>query len=204
MTRRAQPETSLDRRHDVAILLEGRDDVLVVPGLGSATWDCAALGDNPLHFSLWGAMGNASMIGLGLALAQPARRVLVLTGDGDMLMGMGAFATIANYPVSNLAIVVLDNGRFGETGGQKTHTAAGVTDIEGIAKASGIPTTATICAPSDVETLKELAFRTPGPVVAVAKILYEDLKFVLPANSGSYLKDRFRNAILGEEKAQKG
>ena len=116
MSGRAQPETSLDRRTAVALLLAGHDDVLVVPGLGSATWDCAALGDNPLHFSLWGAMGNASMIGLGLALAQPARRVLVLTGDGDMLMGLASLATIATQAPSNLALVVLDNERHGETG----------------------------------------------------------------------------------------
>jgi thiamine pyrophosphate-dependent acetolactate synthase large subunit-like protein len=118
-------------------------------------------------------------------------------------MGMGAFATIANHPVRNLAIVVLDNGRFGETGGQKTHTAAGVTDLAGIAKASGIATTATISEESEVGKLKELVFKTPGPVVAVAKVQYEKLKFVLPANSGSYLKDRFRNAVLGEDTAQK-
>ena len=125
MTGRAQPETSLDRRTAVAVCCSlGRDDVLVVPGLGSATWDCAALGDNPLHFSLWGAMGNASMIGLGLALAQPARRVLVLTGDGDMLMGLGSLATIATQAPANLALVVLDNERHGETGMQLTHHGA--------------------------------------------------------------------------------
>ena len=195
----------LKRRDLIADLVAERDEnTLMLAGLGSPCWDLTNAGDVAENFYIWGAMGGAAMIGYGVARVQPEKRVVVVTGDGDMLMGMGAFATIANYPVSNLAIVVLDNGRFGETGGQKTHTAAGVTDIEGIAKASGIPTTATIRAPSDVETLKELAFRTPGPVVAVAKILYEDLKFVLPANSGSYLKDRFRNAILGEEKAQKG
>ena len=136
MTRRTQPDTTLDRRTAVAVLLEGREDVLVVPGLGSATWDCAALGDNPLHFSLWGAMGNASMIGLGLALAQPARRVLVLTGDGDMLMGLASLATIATQAPANLAIVVLDNERHGETGMQPTHTAHR-TDLAAAAAACG-------------------------------------------------------------------
>ena len=195
----------LKRRDLVADLVADRDEnTLMLAGLGSPCWDLTNAGDVAENFYIWGAMGGAAMIGYGVARVQPEKRVVVITGDGDMLMGMGAFATIANYPVGNLAILVLDNGRFGETGGQRTHTAGGVTDIEGIAKASGIPTTATMRAPSEVETLKELAFRTPGPVVAVAKILYEDLKFVLPANSGSYLKDRFRNAILGEEKAQKG
>lgn len=195
----------LKRRDLIADLVAERDEnTLMLAGLGSPCWDLANAGDVAENFYIWGAMGGAAMIGYGVARVRPEKRVVVVTGDGDMLMGMGAFATIANHPVGNLAIVVLDNGRFGETGGQRTHTAGGVTDIEGIAKASGIPTTATIRTSSDVETLKELAFRTPGPVVAVAKILYEDLKFVLPANSGSYLKDRFRNAILGEEKAQKG
>ena len=136
MTGRDRPETSLDRRAATALLLAGHEDMLVVPGLGSATWDCAALGDNPLHFSLWGAMGNASMIGLGLALAQPARRVLVLTGDGDMLMGLASLATIATQAPANLALVVLDNERHGETGMQPTHTAHR-TDLAAAAAACG-------------------------------------------------------------------
>ena len=143
MTGRAQPETSLDRRAAVALLLAGRDEMLVVPGLGSATWDCAALGDNPLHFSLWGAMGNASMIGLGLALAQPARRVLVLTGDGDMLMGLASLATIATQAPPNLALVILDNERHGETGMQPTHTAHR-TDLAAAAAACGFADARTV------------------------------------------------------------
>src|SRR5579884_3120773 len=92
-----------ERRAAMAALLERRDDnLLVVPGLGSTTWDLAALGDNPRNFYLWGAMGGAAMIGLGLALAQPKRRVAVITGDGDMLMGLGALATIAAKRPRNL------------------------------------------------------------------------------------------------------
>jgi len=190
--------SDLHRRDVVIELLKDRPkDLLVVSGLGSSCWDLANAGDVAENFYVWGAMGGAAMIGYGVARAQPDRRVLVLTGDGDMLMGMGAFATIANNPVQNLAIVVLDNGRFGETGGQPTHTS-GPADLAGIAKAAGIPTTATITKQAEMEPLKELALMTPGPVVAVTKVLYEDLKFVLPSNSGSYLKDRFRTAILGE------
>lgn len=193
----------LHRRDLVKELVKGRDkNTLFLSGLGSPCWDLNNAGDAPENFYIWGAMGGAAMIGYGVARAQPDKRVIVLTGDGEMLMGMGAFASIANYPVRNLAIVVLDNGRFGETGGQKTHTATGVTDLAGIAKASGIATTATITQESEIAKLKELAFKTPGPVVAVAKVQYEKLKFVLPANSGSYLKDRFRNAILGIDRAQ--
>ncbi len=194
----------LHRRELVKELVKGRDaNTLFLAGLGSPCWDLANAGDVPENFYIWGAMGGAAMTGFGVARVQPEKRVVVLTGDGEMLMGMGAFATIANHPVRNLAIVVLDNGRFGETGGQKTHTSTGVTDLAGIAKASGIPVTATITKESEIGNLRELVFKTPGPVVVVAKVQYEKLKFVLPANSGSYLKDRFRNAILGEDRAQK-
>lgn len=196
--------TELKRRDLVKELVKDRDaNTLMLSGLGSPCWDLTNAGDVAENFYIWGAMGGAAMMGFGVARQQPDKRVVVLTGDGEMLMGMGAFATIANHPVRNLAIVVLDNGRFGETGGQKTHTSTGVTDLAGIAKASGIPTTATISKTSEIAQLKELALKTPGPVVVVAKVQHEKLKFVLPANSGSYLKDRFRNAILGEERAQK-
>ena len=194
----------LHRRDLVKELAKDRDEnTLMLAGLGSPCWDLANAGDVERNFYIWGAMGGAAMMGFGVARMQPDKRVIVLTGDGEMLMGMGAFATIANHPVRNLAIVVLDNGRFGETGGQQTHTSSGVTDLAGIAKAAGIPTTATITKQSETGKLKELVFKTPGPVVVVAKVQYEKLKFVLPANSGSYLKDRFRNAILGVEQAQK-
>ena len=197
-------QNGLHRRDLVKELVKDRgENTLMLSGLGSPCWDLTNAGDTAQNFYIWGAMGGAAMIGYGVARMQPEKRVVVLTGDGEMLMGMGAFATIANHPVRNFAIVVLDNGRFGETGGQKTHTAAGVTDLAGIAKASGIATTATITKASEIGRLKELVLKTPGPVVVVAKVQYEKLKFVLPANSGSYLKDRFRNAVLGEDRAQK-
>src|SRR6204780_1182012 len=116
----------IDRRDLVRQLLIDRGDLLVVPGLGSATYDVAAAGDHGLNFYLWGAMGGTAMIGLGLALAQPERRVAVITGDGDMLMGIGSLATIGVKEPRNLAIVVLDNASYGETGMQPSHTAAGV------------------------------------------------------------------------------
>src|SRR6266516_1126574 len=117
---------TLHRRQVVKTLLSERGDLLVVAGLGSTSWDITAAGDSPLNFPLWGAMGQAAMIGLGLALAQPKRRVLVVTGDGEMLMGLGSLATIGVRRPGNLSIVVLDNERYGETGMQKTHTAYGV------------------------------------------------------------------------------
>ena len=116
----------LDRRELVRRLLVDRGDLLVVSGLGSATYDVAAAGDHPLNFYLWGAMGGTAMIGLGLALAQPQKRVAVLTGDGDMLMGFGSLATIGVKQPKNLAIVVLDNAHYGETGMQASHTHSGI------------------------------------------------------------------------------
>src|SRR5687767_15261006 len=129
-------KATLHRREVAEILLSERKDLLVVAGLGSTAWDITAAGDSPLSFPLWGAMGNAAMIGLGLALAQPRRRVLVITGDGDMLMGLGSLATIAVQKPRNLSVIVLDNEAFGETGMQATHTRYGV-DLPAIARASG-------------------------------------------------------------------
>ena len=114
-------------------------DLLVIAGLGAPNWDVSAAGDHPNNFPLWGAMGGASMIGLGLALAQPKRKVLVITGDGEMLMNVGSLASIAVEAPKNLTIAVLDNERFGETGMQKTPTAFGV-DLAAIATACGIRT----------------------------------------------------------------
>ncbi len=130
-------EDRLDRRTVVARLLARRGDTLVVTGLGAPTYDVAAAGNSPKNFYLWGAMGGAAMVGLGLALARPASPVLVVTGDGEMLMGLGSLATIAVQAPKNLTVVVLDNGLYGETGGQPSHTAHG-TDLAATARAAGI------------------------------------------------------------------
>ena len=124
----------LDRREVVKALLADRGGLLTVTGLGSPTWDVAAAGDDERNFYLWGAMGGAAAMGLGLALAQPDRPVAVITGDGEMLMGLGALATIGARRPENLSIVVLDNRRFGETGMQASHTGLG-TDLCAVARA---------------------------------------------------------------------
>src|SRR5512144_382903 len=135
---------TLERRAAMAALVKDRDDrMLVVPGLGSTTWDLAAAGDDPRNFYLWGAMGGAAMVGLGLALAQPDRRVMVVTGDGEMLMGIGSLASIAAVNPPNLRIVVMDNERYGETGQQPTATAMR-TDLAAAARGCGIEHNRTI------------------------------------------------------------
>ncbi len=127
----------LDRRDVVAELVQDQEDLLVITGLGAPTWDVTAAGDRDLTFPLWGAMGGAAAIGLGLAVTQPERRVLVITGDGEMLMGLGLLATIGVQGPDNLAITVIDNERYGETGMQATHTA-GPVDFAGDGAGRGL------------------------------------------------------------------
>jgi thiamine pyrophosphate-dependent acetolactate synthase large subunit-like protein len=190
----ASEDFRLGRRDVVDLLLADRGDMLVVAGLGAAAWDVAAAGDCDLDFPLWGAMGGAAMIGLGLALAQPERQVLVITGDGEMLMGLGALATIAVQSPGNLAIAVLDNERYGETGMQATHTAHGA-DLAAVARAAGFPVTALARDADTLDSAVGLLRDAPGPVFATIKIRAETLPLVLPPRDGVQLKDRFRTAL---------
>ena len=191
----------LRRREVVAELLAQRGDLLVIAGLGAPAWDITAAGDHELNFPLWGAMGGAAMVGLGVALAQPKRRVLVLTGDGEMLMGLGALATIAVQQPRNLCIVVLDNERYGETGMQETHTAHGV-DLAGMAKAAGFAQTLRVNTQAGVSRLRRLVHSGKGALFAQVKVDAERLPLVLPPRDGSLLKNRFRAALLGADAAQ--
>jgi thiamine pyrophosphate-dependent acetolactate synthase large subunit-like protein len=187
----------LHRRAVVSTLLKGRKDLLVVAGLGSTAWDITAAGDTDLNFPLWGAMGQAAMIGLGLALAQPKRRVLVITGDGEMLMGLGSLATIGVQQPKNLSVVVIDNGRYGETGMQATHTASGV-DIAAVAKACLFKSSTVVTRESELTGLKKSIHEKAGPHFAVVKIVAEKIPLVLPPREGALLKARFRRALLGD------
>jgi thiamine pyrophosphate-dependent acetolactate synthase large subunit-like protein len=184
------------RRDLVPRLLADRGELLVVAGLGAPAWDCTAAGDHPLTFPLWGGMGLAATIGLGLALAQKKRRVLVITGDGEMLMGMGSLATIAAAKPGNLAIAVLDNERYGETGSQQTHTARGV-DLAGAASACGFAVARTVREESGVAAAVDELRRAAGPVFIDFKIAPENQPLVLPPRDGAHLKHRFRQALLG-------
>ena len=173
----------LDRRAGVrALLAGGPADLLVVAGLGTPAYALYAAGDHDANFYLWGAMGGAAMIGLGLALAQPERPVLVLTGDGEALMGLGALATIGAQRPANLLVVVLDNGHFGETGMQKSHTSLG-TDLPRVAEACGFAWSARPAPPRGPGAGGAIAGREPTPKA-------------LPARDGAYLATRFR-ARLG-------
>ena len=198
---------TLQRRPLVKKLLEGAtDDLLVIAGLGSSNWDVTAAGDRPLNMPLWGAMGAPICMGLGLAMAQPTKRVLVITGDADTMMNLGALATVATQQPENLAIVVLDNEKYGETGNQASHTSprnngptesgAGA-DLAMIARGCGIADVGTVREAGDVAQLVADARTKKGPVFRLVKVMVEKLEFVMPPQDGAHLKDRFRQALLG-------
>lgn len=195
-----QEHAKLMRRDVVAQILADRGDTLVVTGLGSPTYDCAAAGDHPLNFYLWGAMGSAVTVGLGLAMTQPQRRVLVITGDGELLMGLGALATAGAKKPGNLAVAVIDNEHYGETGMQKTHTSAGV-DLAGIADSAGFEETATIRTSSELKGAIAMLLKAKGPVMAVLKVSTAKDPLVLPSWDGPLQKSRFRQALLGDNAA---
>ncbi len=184
----------LDRREFVKNLLVDRNELLVVSGLGSATYDVAACGDHPLNFYLWGAMGGTAMTGLGLALAQPGRRVAVLTGDGDALMGLGSLATIGVKQPDNLVIVVLDNRHYGETGMQPSHTHAGV-DLVAVAKACKFVDAVHVSELHEAARVRDLLHTGRGPILVQARISSDDAPRVLPTRDGHAIKLRFMQAL---------
>jgi thiamine pyrophosphate-dependent acetolactate synthase large subunit-like protein len=184
----------LERRDFVRRLLIGRGDLLVVSGLGFATYDVAAAGDHALNFYLWGAMGGAAMIGLGLASAQPERRVAVMTGDGDMLMGLGSLATIGVKQPRNLAIVVLDNGSYGETGMQPSHTQAGI-DLVAMARACRFQQVRAASHLEDADEIRGLLHAGEGPIFIAARVKPEDTPRILPLRDGHAIKQRFMAAL---------
>ncbi|WP_342739080.1 thiamine pyrophosphate-dependent enzyme [Bradyrhizobium sp. B117] len=188
--------SQLDRRAAVAALLKDRKNTLVVSGLGSPTYDLHATGDRDDNFYLWGAMGGAALIGLGLAQAQPSKRVLALTGDGEQLMGLGGIATIGVARPRNLEIVVIDNQHFGETGMQASHTGRGV-DLTAIATACGFAATGTVRTLEEVEHLAmQIAAPAAGPRLFVIKVKAENPPRSLPSRDAVFIKNRFR-AHLG-------
>ncbi|MEM7379312.1 MAG: thiamine pyrophosphate-dependent enzyme, partial [Pseudomonadota bacterium] len=181
---------AVDRREAVATLLAARDGALVVTGLGSPTYDVHAAGDDDANYYLWGAMGSAALVGLGLAQAQPDNRVLVITGDGEQLMALGSLATIAVAAPRNLDIVVLDNQHFGETGMQHSHTGRGI-DLAAVAASCGFADTGVLRTLPAVAALAD-SLRTPaaGPRFYVVKIHAESPPRSLPPRDAAFIKNR--------------
>lgn len=191
--------TPLDRQAVTATLLRARGNALVVAGLGSTSYDVLKLGSNPLDFTLFGAMGAAAMIGLGLAKAQPERRVVVITGDGEMLMGLGSLATIGVAQPANLAVVVIDNGLFAETGMQRAHTAYGI-DLAMMARGARFASAETIHTAAELDAFATKLYSAPGPLFADVKVAPVPTPITLPATmDGTQLRGRFRRALLGDK-----
>jgi thiamine pyrophosphate-dependent acetolactate synthase large subunit-like protein len=191
----SQEPSDLQRRDVVSTLLSKREDVLVVTGLGSASYDVHAAGDRDDNYYLWGAMGGAALVGLGLAQAQPEKRVLVITGDGEQLMAFGSLATISVAKPRNLIIAVIDNGHFGETGMQPSHTGHGI-DFEKIAKACGFVGCATLKRIDEVEKLARAILEpADGPRLYVIKVAAENPPRSLPPRDAVFVKNRFRNHL---------
>jgi thiamine pyrophosphate-dependent acetolactate synthase large subunit-like protein len=184
----------LERRDLVKRLLADRGDLMVVSGLGSATYDVAAAGDHPRNFYLWGAMGGTAMIGLGLALARPQDRVAVLTGDGDMLMGFGSLATIGVKQPKNLVVVVLDNAHYGETGMQRSHTFSGI-DLVATALACRFRHARAISRIEEAAEVRSLLHGGEGPILVSARIGTEEPPRALPRRDGHAIKQRFIDAL---------
>ena len=185
----------LARRAAIAVLMAERArDLFVVAGLGSSAWDMASLGERDSDFYLWGAMGGAATIGLGLALARPQIKVAVVTGDGEMLMGLGSLATIGVQRPANLALIVFDNGRYGETGMQASHTGQGA-DLTGVARACGIAHALDVDDAAGLRQLADLLGSFKETLFARVRIAADDPPRVLPTRDGVELKLRFRRAV---------
>ena len=185
---------TLDRRAVTAKLLEDRGDLLVVTGLGSPSYDAMAAGDHDLNYYLWAAMGSAATVGFGLAMTQRDKPVLVLTGDGEMLMGLGALASIGQKLPPNLTIAVLDNGHYGETGMQTSHTGRDI-ELARFAEAANFPWTRVVTDMDGVSDLRTRMQSQTGTSFAAIKIAAENLPRALPPRDGVHVKNRFRAAL---------
>lgn len=192
----------IGRRDAIAEVLKDRpDNLLVISGLGSPTYDVAAAGDVAQNFYLWGAMGGAASMGLGLALARPDARVLVITGDGEMLMGLGSLATLGAKAPANLAILVIDNEAFGETGGQTSHTGK-TTNLAAVALACGFKQVATAHKQADLVSVKQLVLEDAGPVLGVIKTGSDELPRVLPERDGHIIRNTFKTALKNQQNGE--
>jgi len=177
----------------VQILRQRLGDALVVSSLGTPSYLLHASGDRPLNFYLWAAMGMASSAGLGLAMAQPDRRVVVLDGDGAAMMNLGSMVTVATRHPQNLLWVILENGAFLETGGQPI-ASHGPSDLVGIARAAGIRQAARAATAVEFAELLEHSLAQPGPALLVARVERDSVRDLPPVDP-IRIKLRFMDAL---------
>lgn len=188
---------TLDRCDAVPKLVGNPQDFLIIAGLAGTAKDTASLCEpHGNYFACAGVMGGATAMGLGLALAQPTRRVLVMTGDGELLMNVGSLATVAILQPPNLAIVCVDNGHYGETGYQKSHTSLGV-DLAAIAAGAGIPAVRTVTQESEIAEAAALIRQMDAPSFVVLKVQPTDPPKIRRSMDAAWSKHRFRDALLG-------
>ncbi len=183
----------LDRREFVGRLLKDRGGLMVLTGLGTATFDVAAYGDNPLNFYIWSAMGCTAMVGLGLAMARPDRHVAVITGDGDVLMALGSLSTIGAKQPSNLSIICLDNAHYAATGMQPTATAT-TTDLAVVARGCGFKNVVTVSDVEDAEAVRQQIYAGSGPYFVHARVSTKKQERIIPTRDGYGMKHRFLQA----------
>src|SRR5579885_3222932 len=187
----------LDRKEAIPKLIGRHQDFLFVTGLAGTARDIAALtGDGAHIYTMAGAMGGACMIGLGLALARPDKRVLVATGDGELLMNIGSLATIAVLNPPNLVVLCVDNGHYGETGYQRSHTSLGV-DLERIAAGSGIMQTRTVSSEAELGEGARLLRAGNATSFVVLKVRPDDPPPYKRNMDPAACRIRFRQALLG-------
>lgn len=192
-----KPSFVLDRRKAVPALIGNHEDFLIVSGLAGTSKDMASLtGDGDHLFSMAGAMGAAASMGLGLALAQPDRKILVITGDGELLMNIGALATISVLNPPNLSIVCVDNGHYGETGYQLSHTSRG-TDLEQMAIGAGLRVTCTVEAEDQIAEGARMIRETNGTAFVLLRVSPEEPPAVKRLMEPGAARVRFRTGLLG-------
>ena len=197
VTAKINPDAALDRREAVPKLLGDPQDFLIIADLSGAARDTASLCEpNPNYYAFAGVMGGATMMGLGLALAQPQKQVLVMTGDGSLLMNLGSLATVAVMDPPNFSIVCVDNGQYWETGRQHTHTALG-TDLAAIAVGAGIVQVRTVIQESEIAEAAELIRQNKGPSFVLLKVKPTEPPKINRPRDAAWTKFRFRQALLG-------
>ena len=186
----------IERRSFIQKLLSNRKDNLrVVSGIGTSTWDLMSAGDNKRNFGFIGAMGQAVPFAIGLSIAQPELKIVIFTGDGDMLMSLGTMATLANHPSQNLTVIIMDNESYVETGSQPTATA-GKTDLELIAKGAGIENAYTIKKQTEDYKVLNTIYEEDGPSLVVVKCKAQATPLVFPYSfDGSVSMNRFKETM---------
>lgn len=197
MSAMASSSEALDREWVAREILAAPGDHLVVGGIGNVSSNIVRAGDRELNFYVMGAMGCATGVGLGLALAQPSRSVIVITGDAELMMNIGILATIGVQQPKNLSIIVMDNGEFGETGRQVSHTAHGI-DIASMALACRFAGAVTLREQEEVAAVAARTRKMEGPYLAVAKVRPGRSPSQIVTKSGEEQKIRFRRALLGK------